>query len=62
MPQTQRSEDVGTCESWQEVNKILLEYASLALDSETKGKVAEVEQFILMFEYEKAVEKINELF
>jgi signal transduction histidine kinase/HPt (histidine-containing phosphotransfer) domain-containing protein/ActR/RegA family two-component response regulator len=46
----------------EEVNKILLEYASLALDSETKGKIAEVEQFILMFEYEKAVEKINELF
>ena len=44
------------------VNRILLDYAGLSLDSTTKGLIAEVEQYILMFEYEKAVEKINELF
>ena len=44
------------------VNRLLLEYASLPLDSETKAKVSEVEQHILMFEYDKAIEKINILF
>jgi hypothetical protein len=44
------------------VNKKLLEYANLSLDADTKGKIAEVEQHILMFEYEKAIEKINALF
>ena len=44
------------------VNRMLLEYASMALDSKTKSMIAEVEQYILMFEYDKAIEKINELF
>jgi signal transduction histidine kinase/CheY-like chemotaxis protein len=44
------------------VNKLLLEYAGLSLDSETKSKIAEVEQHILMFEYDKAIEKIDKLF
>ncbi|MDR2479399.1 MAG: response regulator [Treponema sp.] len=44
------------------VNKILLEYTSLSLDGKTKNKIAEVEQHILMFDYDKAIEKINELF
>jgi signal transduction histidine kinase/CheY-like chemotaxis protein/HPt (histidine-containing phosphotransfer) domain-containing protein len=44
------------------VNKILLEYSGLSLDTETKAKIADVEQHILMFEYDKAIEKINELF
>ena len=43
------------------VNKILLDYAGLSLDSRTKDIISEVEQHILMFEYEKAIEKINEL-
>jgi len=44
------------------VNKILLEYAALPLDSKTKELISEVEQLILMFEYDKAIEKINEFF
>jgi len=41
------------------VNKMLLDYAGLALDMRTKNMIAEVEQHILMFEYDKAIEKIN---
>ena len=44
------------------VNKLLLEYAGLPLDTETKAKIADLEQHILMFEYDKAIEKIDELF
>jgi CheY-like chemotaxis protein len=44
------------------VNRMLLEYAKLPLDVETKNIISEVEQYILMFEYEKATEKIDELF
>jgi CheY-like chemotaxis protein len=44
------------------VNRMLLDYAGLALDAKTKSMISEVEQYILMFEYEKAIEKINELF
>ena len=44
------------------VNKMLLDYAGLSLDSKTKGMIAEVEQHILMFEYDKAIDKIGELF
>ncbi|MCL2320334.1 MAG: ATP-binding protein [Treponema sp.] len=44
------------------VNRMLLDYASLSLDSKTKEMIAEVEQYILMFEYDKAIEKINHLF
>ena len=44
------------------VNRMLLHYANLSLDTETKNIISEVEQCILMFEYEKAIEKINELF
>jgi CheY-like chemotaxis protein len=46
----------------EEVNKMLMEYANLSLDSETKNKLAEVEEHILMFEYDKAIEKINKFF
>jgi signal transduction histidine kinase/CheY-like chemotaxis protein/HPt (histidine-containing phosphotransfer) domain-containing protein len=42
-----------------EVNKLLVEYSSMSLDTKTKNFIAEIEQHILMFEYEKAVEKIN---
>ena len=44
------------------VNKILLNYASMSLDIKTKELISEVEQHILMFEYDKAIEKINELY
>ncbi|MCL2129885.1 MAG: ATP-binding protein, partial [Treponema sp.] len=43
----------------EDVNKILLDFTNLFLDSKTKAIIAEVEQHILMFEYEKAIEKIN---
>ena len=43
------------------VNRMLLAYASLSLDAKTKNIMSEVEQYILMFEFEKAIEKINEL-
>jgi signal transduction histidine kinase/CheY-like chemotaxis protein len=46
----------------EEVNKMLIEYAGLSLDIETKNKIAEVEECILMFEYDKAIEKINKFF
>ena len=44
------------------VNKMLVDYASLALDSKTKEVIGEVEQLVLMFEYDKAIDKIKELF
>jgi signal transduction histidine kinase/CheY-like chemotaxis protein len=46
----------------EEVNKMLLEYASMPLDGAVRNKVSEVEEHILMFEYDKAIEKIDELF
>ena len=46
----------------EEVNKMLLEYASMSLDGAIRSKISEVEEHILMFEYDKAIEKINELF
>ena len=44
------------------VNRMLLDYAGMSLDNKTRSMIAEVEQHILMFEYDKAIEKINELF
>ena len=44
------------------VNKLLLEYASLPLDNKTRGIIAEVEELILLFEYDKAIQKMNQLF
>jgi HPt (histidine-containing phosphotransfer) domain-containing protein len=44
------------------VIRLLLEYTSLSLDTETRSKIAKIEDDILLFEYEKAVEKINTLF
>ena len=44
------------------VNKMLLDYAGLALDAKTRNLIAEVEQCILLFDYDKAIDKINELF
>jgi HPt (histidine-containing phosphotransfer) domain-containing protein len=42
------------------VNRILLVFAGLSLDKEKKDKISEIEQLVLMFEYERAIEKINE--
>ena len=44
------------------VNSILLEYTSLPLHGKIKDILSEVEQLILMFEYDKAIEKIDELY
>jgi two-component system, sensor histidine kinase and response regulator len=43
------------------VNRMLITFAGLSLDSVTRARIAEVEELIIMFEYEKAIEKINEL-
>jgi CheY-like chemotaxis protein len=43
------------------VNRMLITFSGLSLDSETRARIAEVEEYIIMFEYEKAIEKINEL-
>jgi len=43
------------------VNRMLITFAGLSLDSVTRAKIAEVEELIIMFEYDKAIEKINEL-
>jgi CheY-like chemotaxis protein len=43
------------------VNRILITFAGLSLDGETKARIAEIEEKILLFEYDKAIEKINEL-
>jgi signal transduction histidine kinase len=44
------------------VNRILLEYSGLSLDGGVRAKIAELEEHILMFEYDKAIEKINLMF
>ena len=44
------------------VNKILLEYANLSLNAKTREMISEVEQHILMFEYDEAIDKINKFF
>jgi HPt (histidine-containing phosphotransfer) domain-containing protein len=41
------------------VNRMLLTFTGLSLDDQTKAVVAEIEQHILMFEYEEAIEKIK---
>jgi signal transduction histidine kinase/CheY-like chemotaxis protein len=43
------------------VNKALLEYLSISMDSETKAKIDEIEQHVLMFEYDKAIEVIDKI-
>jgi len=43
------------------VNRLLVTFAGLSLDSRTKELISEVEQLILMFEYDKAIKKLNEL-
>jgi signal transduction histidine kinase/CheY-like chemotaxis protein/HPt (histidine-containing phosphotransfer) domain-containing protein len=43
------------------VNRILMEYVSLPMDAKTKEHITRIEQCILMFEYDRAVEEINQL-
>jgi CheY-like chemotaxis protein len=43
------------------VNRILVTLAGLSLDSASRSKISEVEEHILLFEYDKAIEKIDEL-
>jgi signal transduction histidine kinase/CheY-like chemotaxis protein/HPt (histidine-containing phosphotransfer) domain-containing protein len=43
------------------VNEMLISYVTMPLCSATRKAVSEIEQNILMFEYERAVEKIEEL-
>ncbi|MFP3040396.1 ATP-binding protein [Treponema primitia] len=44
------------------VNKIMLEYSVIPLDSNTKDLVNKIKEDILLFEYDKAVEKIQAMF
>jgi CheY-like chemotaxis protein len=44
------------------VNKIMLEYSVIPLDSNTKDLVNKIKEDILLFEYDKAVEKIQGMF
>jgi hypothetical protein len=41
------------------INAILVEYRDHPFDSETRQFISKIEQDILLFEYEKAVEKID---
>jgi len=43
------------------INRMLVTFAGLSLDSNTKARIAEVEEHILMFEYDKAIAKINDM-
>jgi CheY-like chemotaxis protein len=43
------------------VNKILLEYLSVPMNGDAKTKVSAIEQHILMFEYDQAVERIDQM-
>jgi HPt (histidine-containing phosphotransfer) domain-containing protein len=44
------------------VNKIMLEYSVMPLDANTKDLVNKIKEDILLFEYDKAVEKIQTTF
>jgi HPt (histidine-containing phosphotransfer) domain-containing protein len=41
------------------INKIISDYSQLPLDDETRTFVSEIEQNVLMFEYDKAIELID---
>ncbi|GHV76339.1 hypothetical protein AGMMS49942_11600 [Spirochaetia bacterium] len=43
------------------VNTLLLSYSALPLDSNVKTLISEIEQYVLLFEYDKAVERIDAL-
>jgi two-component system, sensor histidine kinase and response regulator len=43
------------------INRMLVTFAGLSLDSKTKSMISEVEEHILMFEYDKAIAKIDEM-
>ena len=42
------------------VNRMLLDYTGMALDNKAKELISEIEQLILMFEYDKAIKKMDE--
>ena len=42
------------------INSLLMDYANLPVYGKTREIISEVEQLILMFEYDKAIEKIND--
>jgi len=44
------------------VNRMFLDYTGLSLNSKTREFISELEQLILMFEYDKAIEKIDKLY
>jgi signal transduction histidine kinase/CheY-like chemotaxis protein len=41
------------------VNKMLMEYVSMPIDAKTREHITKIEQYILMFDYDKAIEEIN---
>jgi HPt (histidine-containing phosphotransfer) domain-containing protein len=43
------------------VNRILMEYLSINMDSATRAAIEKIEKHILMFEYDQAIELINEM-
>jgi signal transduction histidine kinase/CheY-like chemotaxis protein len=43
------------------VNRLLMEYASLPLENAVKGLISEIEQDVLLFEYENAVARLEKL-
>ncbi|MDR2103778.1 MAG: response regulator, partial [Treponema sp.] len=43
------------------VNKLITDYTGKPLDKKTRDFIADIEQHILLFDYEKAVEKLNRL-
>jgi signal transduction histidine kinase/CheY-like chemotaxis protein/HPt (histidine-containing phosphotransfer) domain-containing protein len=43
------------------VNRLFIEYTSSPMPGQVKNSIAEIEQDVLMFEYKKAIEKIDDL-
>jgi len=43
------------------INRMLVTFAGLSLSGEMKSNIAKIEEHILLFEYEKAIDKINEM-
>ena len=43
------------------VNDILMSLLAMPLDQNTKSLISEIEQDVLLFEYDMAIEKINRL-
>jgi len=43
------------------INRILITYSSLSLSSEIKARIAQIEEHILLYEYDNAIDKINRM-